>query len=182
MDVSVNVKKLHPSLLLALPKVPRKTRAQLVAEKADQLENDLQDIGDRNGYLYQCPSKGGQGVKSTRALEKGEVFMEYAGDLITKEEAMKRDKLYAKQGKGCFLLYFKYRGDHLAVDATLSSRKARYINHCKKGNLQLKVAMDNKNLARVLLVATRKVEAQEVMEYDYGDRDAATLKDHTWLK
>jgi hypothetical protein len=113
-----------------------------VDEAAHQMESDLGDIWDRNGVLYQCPDKGGLGVKSTRALDQGAFFMEYSGDLITKQEAIQRDKMYGDQGKGCFLLYFKHRGEHLAVDATLSSRKGKYINHNKKGNLMLKVALE----------------------------------------
>ena len=180
--VSVNIPKLHPSILLALPRLPRKTRAQLVAETAQQLESDLEDIGDRNGVLYKCPAKGGLGVKSTRALPQGAFFMEYLGELITKQEAVKRDKLYGDQGKGCFLLYFKHRGEHLAVDATLISRKGKFINHNKQGNLMLKVALDNKMQARVLLVTTRKVGAGDTMEYNYGDRDKDTLAELKWLK
>jgi histone-lysine N-methyltransferase SETD8 len=180
--VSVDIPKLHPSILLALPRLPRKSRAQLVAETAQQLESDLEDIGDRNGVVYKCPAKGGLGVKSTRSLPQGAFFLEYQGDLITKQEAVKRDKLYGEQGKGCFLLYFKHRGEQLAVDATQSSRKARLVNHCKKGNLKLKVAIDKKNMPRVLLVAAREVGAGEVMEYDYGDWDVETVKELTWLK
>ena len=179
--VSVNLKKLNPSLLV-LPKVTRKTKAQLVIERAEELEGDLEDLGDRNGYLYQAPSKGGLGVKSTRALERGQFFMEYAGSLLSKADAMKRDNTYSEEGKGCFIMYFKYKVEHLAVDATLSTRKGRFINHNKRGNLVLKVALDNKNQPRVLLVTSRKIAAGEIVEYDYGERDVETLRELTWLK
>ena len=96
--------------------------------------------------------------------------------------ALTREVWAGDQGKGCFLLYFKHRGEHLAVDATLSSRKAKFINHRKAGNLKLKVALDDSNQARVLLVTTRKVGAGDIMEFDYGERDPETLAELKWLK
>ena len=180
--VVVNVKKLPSTLMVTLPRLPRKSQAQQLEEAALQLESDLGDQGDRNGYIYQCPEKGGLGIKSTRALGQGEFFMEYSGDTLSKEEALQRDKEYGDQGKGCFLLYFKHRGENLAVDATLSSRKGRFINHNKHGNLRLKVALDAKKQPRVLLVTTRKVGAGEAMEYAYGEHDPETLAELKWLK
>lgn len=178
----VNVTKLSPFILLALPKQTRKNKGQQAAQEDDQLRYDLGDSSDRNGLVYSCPEKGGLGVKSTRALKSGQFFLEYAGELITELEGQRRDKIYSQEGKGCFLLYFKHKGEQLAVDATLSRRVARLVNHRKKSpNLKLKV-VEFDNQPRVVLVAAREVAALDSMEYDYGDRDTDTVKEVIWLK
>jgi len=51
----------------------------------------------------------GYGV-AKQEFNKGDFIMEYRGDLINSEEAVKRESLYEKSGAGCFMYYFVHSG------------------------------------------------------------------------
>ena len=52
----------------------------------------------------------GRGVVATRQFSRGEFVVEYAGELITMEQAKEREQIYAQdQNTGCYMYYFKYR-------------------------------------------------------------------------
>lgn len=52
----------------------------------------------------------GRGVVSTRKFYKGEFVVEYAGKLISMEEAQKLENKYSKdENVGCYMYYFKHR-------------------------------------------------------------------------
>ena len=59
-------------------------------------------------------------------LAAGELLMEYAGEVIRRPLADKREQLYASQGLG--LYFFALDRDH-CIDATHRGNIARYINH-----------------------------------------------------
>lgn len=51
----------------------------------------------------------GRGIVATRNFVRGEFVVEYAGELITIEEAKDREQLYAQdQNTGCYMYYFKH--------------------------------------------------------------------------
>lgn len=50
----------------------------------------------------------GRGVVTTRPFDKGEFVCEYAGDLVTMEEASERERAYSKcHSVGCYMFYFE---------------------------------------------------------------------------
>lgn len=52
----------------------------------------------------------GRGIVASRKFFKGEYVVEYAGELITMEEAQRRESLYAKdENIGCYMYYFKHK-------------------------------------------------------------------------
>lgn len=52
----------------------------------------------------------GRGVVTTRSFVKGEFVVEYAGELISIEEAQKRELMYARnENIGCYMYYFKHK-------------------------------------------------------------------------
>lgn len=51
----------------------------------------------------------GSGLFVTKDIEKGHFIVKYPGPLIALDEALKREKLYAQQGKGSFMYFFKYQ-------------------------------------------------------------------------
>ena len=48
----------------------------------------------------------GYGVFCLKDICAGDTLLEYAGDLITKEEGEEREELYQQDGKGNFLFFF----------------------------------------------------------------------------
>lgn len=69
-----------------------------------------------------------------------------------------------------------------SVDATKeSSRLGRLINHSKNGNLQTKLH-DIKGTPHLIFLASRDIEVDEELLYDYGDRSKEAIAAHPWLK
>ncbi|GIX91505.1 hypothetical protein CEXT_618581 [Caerostris extrusa] len=127
------------------------------------------------------PNKG-RGVVTSKALKRGDFVLEYYGELIDYEEALRRESIYAmKENTGCYMYYFKSSNKRYCIDATKESdRLGRLINHSKKGNLKTQsiYLKENPHLA---FFACRDIEAGEELCYDYGDRSKQALKSHPWL-
>ena len=47
-------------------------------------------------------------LQTTRKYTKGEFVLEYAGELILNGDANSREKMYAKDEKGCYMYYFNF--------------------------------------------------------------------------
>ena len=55
------------------------------------------------------PEKG-RGVVATKVFTKGDILCEYAGDLLSHEEAIEQERIYEEDPTiGCYMYYFKYK-------------------------------------------------------------------------
>jgi len=52
----------------------------------------------------------GYGVVADQEFKKGDFIVEYRGDLITSEEAARREAEYETEDMGCFMYYFVHKG------------------------------------------------------------------------
>ena len=68
----------------------------------------------------------GLGLYAARDLEKGQMVIEYIGEVVRNELTDIREKKYEAQNRGIYM--FRLDDDRV-VDATLSGGVARYINH-----------------------------------------------------
>lgn len=55
----------------------------------------------------------GYGVVTTREFSKGDFILEYKGDLLDANEAVRRERQYKSQHLGCFMYYFTHSGQAL---------------------------------------------------------------------
>ncbi|XP_059280918.1 histone-lysine N-methyltransferase SUVR3 [Lycium ferocissimum] len=114
-------------------------------------------------------------------IPKGKFICEYAGELLTTEEARNRQRLYDKISKSSSfspaLLVVK---EHLPsgnvcmrinIDATRIGNIARFINHsCDGGNLcTLIVRSSGALLPRVCFFSSRDILENEELAFSYGD-------------
>ena len=60
----------------------------------------------------------GYGVFAEQEFKKGDFIVEYTGDLITNEEAARREAEYETEDVGCFMYYFVHKGTNV-VSTTL---------------------------------------------------------------
>lgn len=68
-----------------------------------------------------------------------------------------------------------------SVDATKSGRIGRLINHSRlQPNLETKLFVVD-GVPHLALVATQDILPGVELQYDYGERDPATLAAHPWL-
>ena len=126
----------------ALRRSSRKSASQIEEEQRAQWKQYLKEERIDGLEIRTVPLKG-RGIFSTRSFHKGEFVVEYAGDLITTEEAEVRDEKYSKNidKYGSFMYLFVYKEKKWCIDATIESGKyGRLLNHsCKKPNCATKI-------------------------------------------
>jgi uncharacterized protein len=100
----------------------------------------------------------GWGVFATQPITKNTRIIDYAGEKITNQESLRREKRYLKTGHiWCFKL------NHLYVrDAAVGGNVARYINHSCGPNCYTQIVGDT-----IWIRAARNIRRGEELTYDY---------------
>ncbi|XP_022052044.1 lysine methyltransferase 5Ab [Acanthochromis polyacanthus] len=160
----------------------RKTKAELKSEEHGRID-DLIKNGNEEGMQVKHMEGKGRGVFAVKGFNKGDFVVEYHGDLLELAEAKIREAQYAQDPQtGCYMYYFQYQSKTYCVDATKeTSRLGRLINHSKTGNCQTRLHPID-GTPHLILVASKDIEAEEELLYDYGDRSKASISAHPWLK
>lgn len=127
--------------------------------------------------------KGRFGVFATRKIFRGTFVCEYAGDLINRREAERRDFIYELKSKGSYMFYFNWSNKCYCLDATEpTSRLGRLVNHSrKKPNCKMEI-FSHCNKPYLILTAIRDIEPNEEILYDYGERNKEAIKANPWLE
>ena len=102
----------------------------------------------------------GKGVYAVVDLAEGELVMEYTGELITWNEALKRHPHDPSDPTHTF--YFHIDDRHV-IDAKFGGNSSRWINHSCEPNCE--AAVDGR---RVFIRTLRPIAAGEELFYDYG--------------
>ncbi|KAM6931339.1 lysine methyltransferase 5Ab [Xenentodon cancila] len=160
----------------------RKTKTELKSEEHRHID-DLIKTGTEEGMQVKHIEGKGRGVFALRGFKKGDFVVEYHGDLLDLAQAKIREAQYAEDPEtGCYMYYFQHQSKSYCVDATKETgRLGRLINHSKNGNCHTRLhAIDGD--PHLILVASRDIEAEEELLYDYGDRSKESISAHPWLK
>ena len=176
----VRVEEFSPekdTLTFALRRSERKTEGFLLSRlltTSDDATLGLQmfDTGDR-----------GRGIKTTKKFSKGDLVLEYAGEIVSEAEAVAREAEYKNDpGAGSYMYYFQFQGKAYCNDATEESgRYGRLVNHSvKNSNCSTKLFMFNGE-TRLVFMAKEDLAVGEELLYDYGDRDPETVQALPWL-
>lgn len=160
----------------------RKTKAELKSEEHRHLDDLIKNGVEEGMEVKQIEGKG-RGVFAVNSFKKGDFVVEYHGDLLELAEAKVREAQYSQDpSTGCYMYYFQYHTKTYCVDATKeSNRLGRLINHSKSGNCQTRLHPID-GTPHLILVASRDIEVDEELLYDYGDRSKASISAHPWLK
>ena len=102
----------------------------------------------------------GKGVFAARALKKGEVLIEYVGEVITWKEALKRHPHDPADPDHTF--YFHIDDKHV-IDAKHGGNASRWINHACTPNCEA-----DEVDGRVFIKALRAIKPGTELFYDYG--------------
>lgn len=102
----------------------------------------------------------GKGVFALMDLAEGETLIEYVGEIITWEEALRRHPHDPSDPHHTF--YFHIDEDHV-IDAKVGGNSSRWINHSCAPNCEAEV-----DGQRVFIRALRPIHAGEELFYDYG--------------
>ncbi|XP_037338345.2 lysine methyltransferase 5Ab isoform X1 [Pungitius pungitius] len=160
----------------------RKTKTELKSEEDQHIDYLIKNNIEEGMQIKHIEGKG-RGIFASKLFKRGEFVVEYHGDLLELSEAKIREAQYTQDPqKGCYMYYFQYQSKTYCVDATEeTSRLGRLLNHSKTGNCQTRLhAIDGS--PHLILVASRDIDAEEELLYDYGDRSRASVQAHPWLK
>jgi uncharacterized protein len=102
----------------------------------------------------------GKGVFAARALAKGELVIEYKGEIISWDEALRRHPHDPTDPNHTFYFHID---DGRVIDGKVHGNAARWINHACTPNCEAEQAGD-----RVFIHTKRAVKAGEELFYDYG--------------
>ncbi len=99
-------------------------------------------------------SSAGLGLFTLTPIKKGDLVINYIGEIISDEEANRRG------GKYLFTINKKW-----TIDGKARSNTARYLNHSCKPNCESEVDTRKRSVA---IYAKRAIKAGEELTYDYG--------------
>jgi SET domain-containing protein len=100
----------------------------------------------------------GWGVYASRTLSKNTRIIDYAGQKISNQESLKRERLYMRRGHiWCFKLTSR-----TVVDAWVGGNIARFINHSCRPNCYVQVQD-----GVIWIRAARTIRKDEELTYNY---------------
>jgi SET domain-containing protein len=102
----------------------------------------------------------GKGVFALRPIAKGETILEYKGEVITWEEALRRHPHDPSNPDHTF--YF-HVDDECVIDGGHGGNASRWINHACEPNCEAE-----EDEGRVFIKALRALEPGEELFFDYG--------------
>ncbi len=102
----------------------------------------------------------GKGVYALRDFKRGETIIEYKGEIITWDEALRRHPHDPSDPNHTF--YFHIDDGHV-IDGKFKGNAAKWINHACDPNC--KADQDGQ---RVFIKARRAIKAGSELFYDYG--------------
>lgn len=109
----------------------------------------------------------GWGVFATQSISKNTRIVTYAGEKITNQESLKREKRYLKKGHiWCFKLNRLY-----VRDAAVGGNVARYVNHSCTPNCYTQVIGDT-----IWIRAARNILKGEELTYDYSTDGVGSVR------
>lgn len=104
------------------------------------------------------------GLYAMERIARGEMVIEYVGEIIRAAVADKREKLYERQGIGSSYL-FRIDED-LVVDATKKGNLGRLINHSCDPNCTAKIITISGE-KKIVIYAKQDIELGDEITYDY---------------
>ena len=103
----------------------------------------------------------GKGVFATVDLAAGETLIEYAGEVISWDEALRRHPHDPAQPNHTFFFHID---DGHVIDGGVGGNSSRWINHSCDPNCEAEETADK----RVFIRALRDIPAGEELFFDYG--------------
>ena len=120
------------------------------------------DADEAKGRRIQVRKSGvhGKGVYAVRPIKKGETIIEYVGEIISWEEALRRHPHDPSDPHHTFYFHID---EGRVIDAKFGGNASRWINHACAPNCE---ADDDGE--RVFIKALRNIKPGEELFYDYG--------------
>jgi uncharacterized protein len=109
----------------------------------------------------------GWGVYATRTITKNTRIIDYAGEKISNQESLRRERRYIRNGHiWCFKLT-----NRTVIDAGVGGNVARYINHSCRPNCYIDIKR-----GIIWIRAARMIKRGEELTYDYNTDGEGLIK------
>jgi uncharacterized protein len=118
--------------------------------------------GKRGGRRLQVKRSGvhGQGVFALQAIAAGETIIEYTGEVISWEEALRRHPHDPSQPDHTFYFHID---DERVIDGKVGGNLSRWINHACEPNVEA-----DDSSGRIFLQALHDIAPGDELFFDYG--------------
>ena len=120
------------------------------------------------------------GVKVMQEISKGSYVIDYAGEVLSSREALRRMKNKEKGERNYLLTIretFGVKPIITFIDAAEFGNVSRFINHSCEPNLILHPVRVNSSVPRLALFARRNIQVGEELSFDYGGGTTVGQKD-----
>ena len=107
----------------------------------------------------------GWGVCATATISKNTRIIDYAGEKITHQESLKRERVLKKGRIWCFTLNRRW-----VIDARVGGNTARFINHSCTPNCWIEIKD-----GVIWIRASRTIRPGEELTYDYNTSGDAMI-------
>lgn len=135
--------------------------------------NRLVQFGPReNLIIKECPGKG-KGLFTTENIQKGQFICEYAGEIVTRHEALTRLKKNEENNLPNYILcvreFFGMKQQLTIIDPTHFGNIGRYINHSCKPNCDIIAVKTRNTIPQLCVFATVDIEEGNEITFSYGE-------------
>jgi [histone H3]-lysine36 N-dimethyltransferase SETMAR len=136
--------------------------------------NKLVQYGPRKNLIIKTFESKGLGLVSSSALSKGSFICEYAGEILTKTEAFRRDSMNQKEKKMNYVFCLNEIGSQdgartqTFIDPSLKGNIGRYINHSCDANCDIISTRVDSIIPKIAIFANRDISAYTELTFNYG--------------
>lgn len=134
--------------------------------------NKLVQFGPRDDLKIQHFPLKGLGLVSTKPIKKGSFVCEYAGEILTKSEAIRRDRNDKKMNYIFCLNEINSEGNSKTIQTFIDpSRKGnigRYINHSCDANCDIISTRVDSIIPKIAIFTNRDLPAYTEITFNYG--------------
>lgn len=137
--------------------------------------NKLVQFGPCDGLKIQNFDPKGYGLITTKNLSQGTFICEYAGEILTKTEAIRRDQL--KNSMNYILCLNEISSDLISnkiqtfIDPSMKGNIGRYLNHSCDPNCEIISVRIDSIIPKIAIFTKRDVSEDEELTFSYGNVD-----------
>ncbi|XP_020489528.1 histone-lysine N-methyltransferase SETMAR [Labrus bergylta] len=139
---------------------------------SDACSNRVVQKGLRLRLEVYCTKNMGWGVQTLEAIPKGTFVCEYAGEVISFEEARRRQLAQRSAENNYIIAVREHAGtgsiSETFVDPAMVGNVGRFLNHSCRPNLFMQPVRVHSVVPRLALFAARNIDAQEELMFDYS--------------
>ncbi|XP_012943091.1 uncharacterized protein LOC101853192 [Aplysia californica] len=160
-------------------RAPKLTRVEKLTQGLLEHPDDV-----KARFMIKEDGEKGRGVfLRVPVLKKDSFVLEYEGEIISRQEAQRREQLYSVNEEGCFIMDFVFQDKRWSIDGTREFGSiSRLLNHSRNPNIQFHppiiVDLNGSQPPRIAAYALRDIYKGEEIVFDYGVHD----KRLSWLK